>query len=93
MGEANRWFADLLVSLAFTAGTVVFALGVPTLLNLYHGELSATPHNRAGGRAYVAGCQRLGPGFGYWWQCQIYVSLNDAGNRSTTLPRGESIGR
>lgn len=81
MPGIKRWFANLLTSLAFTAGTLVFALGVPTLVNLYHGELNATPHTRVGGRAYVQGCQRFGPvsryGFGYWWQCQVDVSLDD----------------
>lgn len=86
-----------LVSLGFGLACLVMtfmvAMGILTVQSLYRGHFDWRAASTARGTATVGACGRVGPvswsGFGYWWTCDVLVSLPDGRKVRTSV--GSSI--
>lgn len=88
---AMKWFTNVFVSLSLGVGALMLWLGMTSLTSLYRGEPDPHAPSRVHGVVAVGDCWRSGPisryGFGYWWQCDVSVSLTDGRTIMTRLDR------
>ncbi|AVT37127.1 DUF6346 domain-containing protein [Plantactinospora sp. BB1] len=84
---------------ALLAAIVVYVVGLVVcgmllgVRNLYAGEPPRVSGERVTGTAQVGACDRVGPvstaGLGYWWDCEVTVTLSDGRTVSSVV--GPSI--
>ncbi|MFY1690426.1 DUF6346 domain-containing protein [Plantactinospora sp. WMMB782] len=84
----TRWRALLAAIVGYVVGLAVcgMLLGVR---NLYAGEPPRASGERVTGTARVGACDRVGPvsaaGLGYWWICEVTVTLPDGRTVSSVV--------